>query len=143
MWTSEWFYIDDVALSDPVRQGIPEYSSAVPVKHYNWCPKGSRFQDSSEVAALAKQIKALVKSGLTMVEVVAGIIARRVQPLQQRVHPLWEFNGENDSTRIITDPFANQRALASVLADLFKGKEREFTAMWPREDFASFSQCQW
>ena len=26
-WPSEWFYIEDVALPDPVRMGLPEFSA--------------------------------------------------------------------------------------------------------------------
>lgn len=33
--SSEWFYIDDVALFEPVRRGLPEFSSAPPKKRYN------------------------------------------------------------------------------------------------------------
>jgi hypothetical protein len=63
-----------------------------------------------------------------MVDVVATFIARRVQPLQQRFHPLWEYNGDSDSTRVIAEDFANQKALTAMLADLFKGEESEFAA---------------
>ena len=37
-WSSEWFYIDDVTLPDPVRRGLPEFSSAPLKKLYNWRP---------------------------------------------------------------------------------------------------------
>ena len=30
-WPSEWFYIEDVTLPDPVRMGLPEFTS-VPLK---------------------------------------------------------------------------------------------------------------
>ena len=34
-WPSEWFYIEDVALPDPVRMGLPEFSSAPLKKHHS------------------------------------------------------------------------------------------------------------
>ena len=37
-WTSEWFYIDDVALPDPVRMGLAEFPSAPLKKHHSWHP---------------------------------------------------------------------------------------------------------
>ena len=38
-WSSEWFYIEDVPLPDPVRRGLPEFSSAPLKKLLGWCPK--------------------------------------------------------------------------------------------------------
>jgi hypothetical protein len=58
-----------------------------------------------------------------MVEVTATFLAHRVQLLQQRYHPLWEFNGLNDSTQVIFMPFADQQALAAILADLYDGDD--------------------
>ena len=37
-WSSEWFYIEDVPLSDPVRHGLPEFSSAPLKKLFSWRP---------------------------------------------------------------------------------------------------------
>ena len=43
--SSEWFYVDDVPLPDPVRSGLPEFSSAPLRKRLNWlkeiCPRGN------------------------------------------------------------------------------------------------------
>ena len=35
-WSSEWFYMDDVPLPDPVWRGLPEFSSAPLKKCLNW-----------------------------------------------------------------------------------------------------------
>src|SRR3954466_11284888 len=35
-WPSEWFYVEDVALPDPVRMGLPEFSSALLKKRHSW-----------------------------------------------------------------------------------------------------------
>jgi hypothetical protein len=53
-WTSKWFYIHDVSLCDPTRQGLPKYSSEPPIKRYNWRPKGG--EESPQVATLASQV---------------------------------------------------------------------------------------
>jgi hypothetical protein len=34
IWPSMWFYIEDVPLLDPVRPGLPSFSSEPPMKHY-------------------------------------------------------------------------------------------------------------
>ena len=41
-WTSEWFYIDDVVLTDPVRRGLPEFTSVPLKKRPSWRPGASR-----------------------------------------------------------------------------------------------------
>ena len=38
-WPSEWFYIDDVALPNPIRMGLPEFSSALLKKCHSWRPQ--------------------------------------------------------------------------------------------------------
>ena len=81
-WPSEWFYIDDVALPDPVRMGLPEFSSAPLKKHHSWRPRSLEEEDSAEISLLLGKIKALTQSGLSIVEVMAISIARGVQPLQ-------------------------------------------------------------
>ena len=58
-WTSEWFYIDDVALPDPVRMGLPEFSSAPLKKRHSWHPQSLKEEDSAEISLLLRKIKML------------------------------------------------------------------------------------
>ena len=48
-WPSEWFYIDDVALLDPVRKGLPEFTSVPLKKCHSWRPRSLGEEDSTEV----------------------------------------------------------------------------------------------
>lgn len=52
----------------------------------------------------------------------AVALARGVQPLQQRAHPMWEYNGTDDSTRAIRKGFYEGRSLKDMLALMFKGE---------------------
>lgn len=56
----------------------------------------------------------------------AVAIARGVQPLQQRIHPLWRYNGSDDATQAIRDGFENQAALAAALEAIYKGEKEDF-----------------
>ena len=38
-WPSEWFYVDDVPLPDPVRTGLPEFNNAPPKTRRSWRPR--------------------------------------------------------------------------------------------------------
>ena len=81
-WPSKWFYIEDVALPDPVRMGLPKFSSAPLKKCHSWRPRSLEKEDSAKVRQLMGKIKTLAQSGLSVVEVMATSIARGVQPLQ-------------------------------------------------------------
>ena len=48
-WPSEWFYIEDVALPDLVRMGLPEFSSAPLKKRHSWRPRSLEGEDSAKV----------------------------------------------------------------------------------------------
>ena len=141
-WTSEWFYIEDVPLFDPTRKGLPEFSLASLKKRFNWRPKGSSQEESAEVMRLAAQVRWLAHNGLTVIDVMAAAIARCVQPLQQRMYPLWCYNKEDDATRYTRTRPADQAVMAAILADLFKGEEQEFARLRPKEGFLSYKPIE-
>ena len=142
-WPSEWFYIDDVALSDPVRMGLPEFSRAPLKKRHSWRPRSPQEEDNREVLYLMGRIKMLAKSGLTIIEVMSICIMRGVQPLQYRGHPLWCYNGADDATCCGRKGPDNAAALAKILSELFKGEEEEFTRMKPRDGFSMYNPPSW
>ena len=125
-WTSEWFYMADVPLYDPARRGLPEFSHIPPKKRFNWRPRSPSQEKDAEVKRLAAQVSCLAHNKLTTIDVIAMTILRGVQPLQQRVHPLWRYNGKDDATRSVKEDFASPAALAAVLAGIFKGEEEDF-----------------
>ena len=84
----------------------------------------------------------LAHNGLTIIDVMAAAIARCVQPLQQRMHPLWCYNGEDDATQCTRKGPADQAAMAVILADLFKGEEQEFAWLRPKEGFSSYNPIE-
>ena len=58
-WPSEWFYIEDVALPDLVRRGLPEFTSVPLKKRHSWRPRSLEEEDSTEVRQLMSKIKTL------------------------------------------------------------------------------------
>src|SRR4051812_15102753 len=77
-WSSEWFYIDDVPLPDPIRVGLPEFSMAPLKKRLSWRPRSSQGKDNRDVRYLMSRIRLLAHSGLTMIGVMAVCIMRGV-----------------------------------------------------------------
>ena len=90
-WPSEWFYIEDVALPGPVRNGLPKFASVPLKKRHSWRPWSLEEDDNAEVRQLMSKIKTLAQSGLTIIEVMATSIVRGVQPLQYRGLPMWHY----------------------------------------------------
>ena len=86
-WPSEWFYIDDVPLPDPVQIGLPEFNNASLKKRLSWRPRNPQRETDRDVLYYMSQIRLLAHSGLTMIKVMAICITRGVQPLQYRATP--------------------------------------------------------
>lgn len=107
MWTTEWFYIADVPLYDTSCPGLPIFSHSPPKKRFNWQPwsfsQEDDDEDDDEVSCLASQVSCLARKGLTII----NAILWGVQRLQQRIHPLWRYNGTDDATRSMKKGFQN------------------------------------
>ena len=55
-WPSEWFYVEDVPLPDPVRKGLPEFVNAALKKHHSWRPRSPQEEDNKEILFLMDRI---------------------------------------------------------------------------------------
>ena len=75
-WPSEWFYITDVPLPDPILIGLPEFDNAPLKKRRSWRPRSSLEEDDRDILYLMSRISFLARSGLTMIEVMATCIMR-------------------------------------------------------------------
>ena len=142
-WPSEWFYVEDVSLPDPIRMGLHEFTNAPLKKRRSWCPQSSQEEDNREVLQLMGKIKTLAKSGLTIIEVMSICIMRGVQPLQYRGCPMWHFNGEDDAARYSRKGPDSSTALARILFNLYKGEEEEFIRVKPEDGFSMYNPPSW
>ena len=88
-------------------------------------------------------IRLLAHSGLTMIEVMATCITRGVQPLQYRGHPMWDFNGEDDSTRCGRKGPGSVTDLMKILSALYNGEEEEFLCINPQGGFSMNNPPSW
>lgn len=78
------------------------------------------------VTRLTKKIARLADEGLTLVDVMLVALSHGIQPLQHRVHPMWEYNGVDDSTRAIRGGFYEGKPMRKMLLLMFKGKASNF-----------------
>ena len=135
--------MDNVPLPDPVRRGLPEFSSAPLKKRLNLRPRSPKEEDSAEIKRLVSKVRLLAHTNLSIVKVMAIAIKRCVQPLQSRVTPLWCYNGEDDASRYRwkgPDPPAE---LATILADLYKGEKEDFRRLNCREGYSMYTPIEW
>ena len=89
------------------------------------------------------RIRLLAHSGLTMMGVMAACIMRGVQPLQYRGRPMWDFNGEDDTTRYGRKGPDSAAALIKILSTLYKGEEEEFLHVNPQGGFSMYNPPSW
>ena len=69
--------------------------------------------ESTVVAPLVQKIAAL-KDNLTGGQLISIFMGRRVQPLQHRVCPMWQYEGPGDSTRCSAEELTTNGLLAWV-----------------------------
>ena len=89
------------------------------------------------------KIKVLAQSGLSIIEVMAISITRGVPPLQSRGLPMWNYNGEDDTSRYGRKGPDDFAALAAMLADLYKGEKEEFTSLQGQDGFSMYNPPSW
>ena len=142
-WPSEWFYVDDVPLPDPVRTGLPEFTNTPLKKRQSWHPRSPQEEENREVFYLMSRIQTLAKSGLTIIEVMSICIIRGVHALQYRGKPMWHFNGEDDASRCGRKGPDSAASLARILSELYKGEEEEFLRIKPRDGFSMYNPPSW
>jgi hypothetical protein len=91
-WRSKWFYLELEEL-DPVLV-VPEDQ---PKRQECWTSKPLL---TPSLEAFLNVIGGLREQGLTEYDVARDFIARRIQSLQARAHPAFDFEGDLDVTRI-------------------------------------------
>ncbi|KAE8800601.1 hypothetical protein D1007_23833 [Hordeum vulgare] len=126
VWSAEWFYIDDVTFLDPVRPELPPFCMEPSKRRYRWRSQGPTQEESAEVTTLATQIKQLTSTELTIIDVMAMVMKRRVQLLRQCSRLLCEFNGTDDASREIQDDLSDHAAFRSVLTVIYQGMAEDF-----------------
>lgn len=67
-----------------------------------------------DIPELMKRIKALKDKGVTGESVAYSFFERRIQPLQQRVHLSFEYQGETDLSRMAKEIPSNEEILRRV-----------------------------
>src|SRR3954471_8607715 len=111
-WRKSWFYLKDQHVAGQ-RFGLALFDPAARVvKRPSWSNSLSA-SELSIVDPLVRKISAL-KDNLTGGQFISVFVKRRVQPLQHRVCPMWQYAGPEDPTRCSAEEFTADDLLARV-----------------------------
>nr|ABA97857.1 retrotransposon protein, putative, unclassified [Oryza sativa Japonica Group] len=95
-WRSRWFYLEQKELD--LVLVVPEVR---PERFEDWTSKPPL---TPSLETFVDVVSDLHERGLTGYEVVEDFVSRRIQPLQARAHPAFDYTGAEDVTRI-SSPF--------------------------------------
>ena len=96
-WRKSWFYLKDRHVVGQQFSLAPFNPEARVVKQPSWSHSLSA-RESSVLAPSLERI-AMLKDNLTSGQLISVFMGRRVQPLQHRARPMWQYEGLEDSTR--------------------------------------------
>ena len=105
-WRRRWFYLKGTA-----SDGIPPFNPhAVLSRRKSWNHQLSA-EELQLTEPLVEQIAALrnTSSGhwVNGIHLSCVFVQRRIQPLQDRAHPMWEYSGKQDVTRTKADELSH------------------------------------
>jgi hypothetical protein len=113
-WRSEWFYIADQL------PGLPRRTGHKPVKINEW-DLGLSSHDLAELKPVLELVSELKKQGVTGAAVARSFCRRMIQPIKDRVHPVYEYWGQSEPTREVYRKVSKEEMAARV-SQIYFGK---------------------
>src|SRR5438128_12062021 len=115
-WHSKWFYI-----TNP-KPSLPSYVGRRPIVKGSWSslPEGKELKQA--VLLLEKLAAYKSEEGLNGISVVRNFLGRRIQPIKERVHPAYEYEGIQDATRDHPERWTHEE-MSDRLKSLFQNAD--------------------
>ena len=101
-WHSKWFYIANPSPS------LPSYIGHRPVVKEPWSSLPEREEMKQAVLLLEKLATYKSEEGFNGISIVRSFLGRRIQPIKERVHPVYEYEGVQDATRESPDRWTKE-----------------------------------
>jgi len=111
-WRKGWFYLKDRCVAGQ-RFGLAAFNpDARMVRQASW----SHALTAAESAELTPYLErlAVLKDELSGGELISVFVGRRVQPLQHRAAPMWQYQGSDDPTRCSPEEFESDVLLTRL-----------------------------
>jgi len=105
-WRKGWFYVS------VEQDGVAAYSTAAFAKTKAWDHQLS-VEEMEEVAPLLTRIGEMLDR-MTGIHLIATFVKRRVWPIRARAHPMWEYAGADDVTRMHAEELSTNELLGQV-----------------------------
>ena len=96
-WRKGWFYMKDQHVAGQ-QFGLASFNPEAPVVRQTSWSHSLSAAESSAVAPFMNRI-AVLKDNLTGGQLISVFMGRRIQPLQHRARPMWQYEGLDDPTR--------------------------------------------
>jgi len=96
-WRQKWFYVTTT------QDGLPPFDPHATLQKTRAWLHQTTAEEEAEVKPLMGSIAKLMKTAgreVSGLHLISTFIKRGVQPLRARAHPLWEFQGLQDPTRL-------------------------------------------
>ncbi|RLN11663.1 hypothetical protein C2845_PM09G11720 [Panicum miliaceum] len=116
-WQAQWFYIGNH------QPSLPRWDNSPPRCQECWLKKLTE-EERRDILELMKQIKALMDKGITRESLADSFNERCIQPLHQRVHLGFEYQGLQDPSRMAMDVPSVEEIMHRVTR-LFTGETSE------------------
>jgi hypothetical protein len=113
-WRSEWFYIADQI------PGLSRRTGHKPVKISEW-DLGLPTHDLEDLKEVLQLVSDMKKRGVTGAAVARSFCQRMIQPIKDRVHPMYEYCGQSDPTRKVNRKVSKEEMAARV-SQMYSGK---------------------
>jgi hypothetical protein len=117
-WRSEWFYIADQIPC------LPRHTSHKPAKISEW-DLGLPTLDVEDLKGVLELFSDMKKRGVTGAAVVRSFCRWMIQPIKDRVHPVYEYCGQSDPTREVNRKVSKEEMAARVSHMYGEGKGEE------------------
>ena len=105
-WRKGWFYVSIE------QDGVAAYSTTAFAKTKAWDHQLS-VEEMEEVAPLLTRIGEMLDR-MTGIHLIATFVKRRVWPIRARAHPMWEYAGADDVTRMHAEELSTNELLGQV-----------------------------
>ena len=129
-WNAKWFYIQNV---EPSLSADIDYL-AVPSANWSARPTSSEMTQVDELL----QILGQMHNNLNKLGVAINFVLRQIQPSKERVHPMYEYTGDEDTTQEASKKINKDDAYVHLL-ELFSsntklsntGQQKAYNIMIP------------
>jgi hypothetical protein len=106
-WRLEWFYIADQL------PGLPRRTGHKPAKMNEW-DLGLSSRDLAELKPVLELVSKLKKQGVTGAAVARSFCRRMIQPINDQVHPAYEYWEKSDPARVVNCKVSKEEMAARV-----------------------------